>query len=96
MTAERLLEGLSALTEHAFACESIEREGEAITLTWSSEASLMPGVDAPMEVESPQLTFYDFDSTLQFMLDSAYHTLVNNLGVQKVFSTPSKARGCTF
>lgn len=92
LTAEALLKGLSAVTKHDFACDSAAVEGDSVTVIWSDGATLLRPESAPMRVESLDLTFYDFDSTLQFMLDSAYWTLRENLGVEKVFfATPSGA-----
>ena len=92
LTAEALLKGLSAVTKHDFACDSAVVEGDSVTVIWSDGATLLRPESAPMRVESLDLTFYDFDSTLQFMLDSAYWTLRENLGVEKVFfGTPSGA-----
>ena len=91
-TAETLLKGLSAVTKHDFACDSAALERDSVTVIWSDEAALLRPESAPMRVESLGLTFYDLDPTLEFMLDSAYWTLRENLGVEKVFfETPSGA-----
>ena len=92
LTAEALLKGLTALTGHDFACERAVVAEDSVTVSWSDEATLLRPESAPMRVERFDLAFLDFDSTLQFMLDSAYETLTEELGVQKVFfETPSGA-----
>lgn len=92
LSAETLLAGLSALTEHNFACERAEIGENGVVIVWADEATFLRPETAPMRVERLDLTFYDLNSTLQFMLDSAYWTLRENLGVENVFfETPSGA-----
>lgn len=66
-TAETLLDGLTALTEHNFAYDRVETDGRSVTVVWSDEATFLHPEEAPMEVESLGLIFYDIESTLQFM-----------------------------
>lgn len=96
LTGEALLDGLSALTQHNFAYERVEVEGDAVTVVWADDASFMPGANPPVEVESLGLIFYDVESTLQFMLDSARATLVNNLGVSTVYYATAAGDGLSF
>lgn len=95
-TAEMLLDGLTALTEHNFAYDRVETDGRSVTVVWSDEATFLHPEEAPMEVESLGLIFYDIESTLQFMLDTARATLLANLDIERVYYATAASGGLSF
>ncbi len=86
LNAAQLLKGLTDLTGYHFDVDKVTQEGDKITVYWADTATFQPKTGTQAEPNQDlDLTFYDFDSELQFMLDSTYTTLTKNLGVKEVF-----------
>ena len=83
LTAEQLLQGLTDLTGYHFDADRTETFDKTITVFWADTASFFPDTRTKAEATS-ELAFSDFDSQLQFMLDSTYTTLTKNLDVTDV------------
>jgi len=86
ITPEKLMDGLTDLTNMKFAYSNIDLEENKIMVHWGSNASYYP--DSEVVYLNPKLgfeDFYDTDSTAQFMLDSVWKTMSENMNISNVY-----------
>lgn len=87
LTPSILLDGLTSLTGYNFSYDDFDISNSGltgVTVYWSDKASFLSDKEVTPNKDL-DLKFYDFDSELQFMLDSTYATLKNNLKVGAIY-----------
>ncbi|MGI5885262.1 MAG: hypothetical protein ACOX83_09935 [Candidatus Spyradocola sp.] len=84
-TASALADALSAWTGLDFTLQAATLEGNALTVDWAADSTLVAGLDDREQKED--FHFLDADSLRWFMLDSLYRTLSENLEVESIFYT---------
>lgn len=85
LTPEKLLDGLTNLTGLNFSYTHFDVVGDELRVHWASDASFMPAVADVTENPDLGIAFYDLDSTVECMLDSAWKTLSVNLDVPRIY-----------
>lgn len=86
LKADQLLQGLTDLTGYHFDAAKTELNAQKLTVYWADTATFEPDTGTTAQPNRQlDLTFDDFDSELQFMLDTAYATLTKNLDVTEVY-----------
>ncbi len=83
LTVEKLTEGLSELTGLDFFLEDVMISGNTVYIDWASNSTLVAGIDDREFLED--FHFYDHISMRWFMMDSLYHTIINNLDYSEVY-----------
>ncbi len=85
LTVEILADGLSELTGLDFFINSATMEGNAVTVDWATDSTLIANLDDREQKED--FFFFDADSLRWFMMDSLWMTIRENMGVNEVYYT---------
>lgn len=97
LKADQLLQGLTDLTGYHFDAAKTELSDQKLIVYWADTATFEPDTGTTAEPNRDlDLTFSDFDSELQFMLDTAYTTLTKNLNVTEVYFVTAAGNSLDF
>jgi hypothetical protein len=85
LTSGKLMDGLTNLTGLTFSYTHFDQAGDELRIHWASDASFYMGSDVAYLNPDLEIDLYDVDSTMQFMLDSAWKTLSVNLDIPRIY-----------